>query len=123
MRRGIAVVRQWVFPASKQIVPLVIGGLCLWAIAHRFDANSLSQIGSAILGLGPAQWIMAMLATGLSFWALGRYDVVVHRHLRTGCAPPMPPASAPPQLHLARLWAWAWSPARLCDGGFCRACP
>lgn len=87
MRRGIAVVRQRVFPASKQIVPLVIGGLCLWAIAHRFDANSLSQIGSAILRLRPAQWIMAMLATGLSFWALGRYDVVVHRHLRTGCAP------------------------------------
>lgn len=91
MQRGILAVRQrvWqrVWPASRQILPLLIGISCLWAIGQRFDAASLSQIGGAMLGLEAAQWIMAMLATALSFWALGRYDVMLHRHLRTGCAP------------------------------------
>ena len=87
MHKGLSVIRQRVWPASRQLVPLLIGGACLWAIGQRFDAASLPQIGHALLGLEPAQWIMAMLATAVSFWALGRYDVVLHRHLRTGCAP------------------------------------
>jgi len=30
------------------------------------------------------QWALALLATGISFWAVARYDVIAHRHFRTG---------------------------------------
>ncbi|MGB3146473.1 MAG: YbhN family protein, partial [Paracoccaceae bacterium] len=39
----------------------------------------------ALIGdISPLQWAAGLMATGLSFWALGQYDAVVHRLLRSG---------------------------------------
>lgn len=64
--------------------PFVMAGLCLWAIFTRIELPSLSDLGGLLGGLRLWQWLAACGATGISFWALGRYDSVGHRHLQTG---------------------------------------
>ena len=36
------------------------------------------------MAVKPWQWLLALVATGISFWAIARYDVIAHRHFRTG---------------------------------------
>lgn len=51
-------------------------------------ADRISQIDAVALGLAfgqiaPGQWLAALASTALSFWAVGHYDAVVHRHFAT----------------------------------------
>ncbi|MBQ4824651.1 DUF2156 domain-containing protein [Leisingera sp. HS039] len=65
-------------------VPFLVMGGCLWLLQTQTELPPMRELG-AILGSLPAwKWAAAVLATGLSFWALGRYDSVAHRHLGTG---------------------------------------
>ncbi len=66
--------------------PFAFGLLCLYLLRDQLSAVDLSAVRTAILGVSPLQWLAALGATGVSFWALGRYDVVIHRHLNTGIA-------------------------------------
>ncbi|UYV39306.1 phosphatidylglycerol lysyltransferase domain-containing protein [Rhodobacteraceae bacterium D3-12] len=74
--------RLW--PLLRQCVPLMLGLACLWLLAGNLDDFDVTALQSAFRGISPAGWALAALATGVSFWAVGRYDVVVHRHLRSG---------------------------------------
>ncbi|MGL4320209.1 MAG: phosphatidylglycerol lysyltransferase domain-containing protein [Paracoccaceae bacterium] len=74
----------------------------LWAMAPRMGFSALLMAGFAYLlqdrlaafdpaaalaqvqGLHFGQWLGAILATGISFWAVGRYDGALHQHLATG---------------------------------------
>jgi len=61
--------------------------LCLSVVYERLDPNAFDGLGQALASVDPAQWIMAAVATVISFGALGWYDVVAHRHFRTGLPP------------------------------------
>lgn len=70
----------------RYVAPILVGGACLWLLAHRLGGLDPKQIVDVLAGVTAAQWGLAALATALSFWSLGRYDGVIHRHLRTGVA-------------------------------------
>ena len=61
----------------------VFGGLFVQHLL-ALDWDILRQ---AALGIAPWQWIASLVLTGLSFAALGTYDVLVHRVLGTGTPP------------------------------------
>ncbi|QPM89676.1 phosphatidylglycerol lysyltransferase domain-containing protein [Pseudooceanicola algae] len=65
-------------------LPLVVGGICIWLLAGRLSALDPETLWQAFREVTAAQWAGSFAATALSFWALGRYDAVMHRHLRTG---------------------------------------
>ena len=69
---------------GRAALSLAAAGLFLWLLADRLHSLDLAATRAAFAALEAWQWLAATLATALSFWALGRYDDVMHRHLRTG---------------------------------------
>ncbi len=56
-------------------------GLVLW---HRLQGLDAAAVAAALRGIPAPAWGAALAATWVSFWAVGRYDDTVHRHLGTG---------------------------------------
>lgn len=73
-----------------RMVPVGLGLICLYLVARHLDDLSFRHVLHDLEAVTPGQWLGAAIATGLSFWALARYDVLAHRHLCTG----VPPARA-----------------------------
>lgn len=74
-------------PASRFMrlaFPFAVTALCLWLLQDRVALPSPGDLELLLRGVQPWQWGGALLATCVSFWALGRYDSVAHRHLDTG---------------------------------------
>lgn len=65
-------------------VPFVMMISCLWLLQTRVDLPSMQALSRMMTQVTPLHWAGAVLATGISFWALGRYDLVAHRHFGTG---------------------------------------
>lgn len=63
--------------------PLLIGAVCLWLVAGKLDQIDLTSIPHALSQISLWQWSVALAATGVSFWALGRYDIIFHRMFHT----------------------------------------
>ncbi|MDE4174673.1 phosphatidylglycerol lysyltransferase domain-containing protein [Phaeobacter sp. PT47_59] len=74
--------------AFRWTAPVAMALLCLWALDARIGLPSLADLGATLAALPGWKWAAACLATAISFWALGRYDSVAHRHLRTGLDSP-----------------------------------
>ena len=70
--------------AFRITAPLLIMTACLVALAGHAEVPSLPELLALIRQVPPLNWCSAIAGTILSFWALGRYDAVAHRHLRTG---------------------------------------
>lgn len=70
--------------AGRAVLSVAAAVLFLWLLAHRLHDLDLAATIAAVSHLGAMQWAAAGLATAISFWALGRYDDVMHRHLGTG---------------------------------------
>ncbi|MFT6605670.1 MAG: phosphatidylglycerol lysyltransferase [Halocynthiibacter sp.] len=70
--------------ALRQLVP--VGIMCallfwVWEYAATLDFAAIhASLGSVTGG----QWALALVFSAASFWAVGRYDCVVHRQLSTG---------------------------------------
>ncbi|WP_264213355.1 phosphatidylglycerol lysyltransferase domain-containing protein [Leisingera thetidis] len=74
-------------PAARRIrlaAPFLIMAVCLWLLQAQTDLPLPGELGAALISLPAWKWAGAALATCISFWALGRYDSVAHRHLGTG---------------------------------------
>jgi phosphatidylglycerol lysyltransferase len=74
-------------PASRVLrltFPFAVTALCLWVLHDRVALPSLGDLETLLRDVTPGQWLAALAATLVSFWALGRYDSVAHRHLATG---------------------------------------
>ncbi|WP_291728916.1 phosphatidylglycerol lysyltransferase domain-containing protein [Leisingera sp. F5] len=74
-------------PAARLIrltVPFLVMGVCVWLLQTQTELPPMRELGAILISLPAWKWGAAVLATGLSFWALGRYDSVAHRHLGTG---------------------------------------
>ncbi len=68
----------------KQILPLTIGLTCVWLLWARLADLDVTAVSDALKRVPVVGWICGALTSFASFWAVGRYDTVVHRHLRTG---------------------------------------
>ena len=60
---------------------------CALLLYQRLEGLDIAALGAAFRAVSALQWGLAGVATGLSFLAVARYDVVAHRHFATGCAP------------------------------------
>jgi phosphatidylglycerol lysyltransferase len=65
----------------------VLGLLFLALLAHRLQSIDPVLVLSALGGIGLVPLAGALLATGISFWAVAGYDQAWHQHLRTGIDP------------------------------------
>lgn len=68
----------------RHAIPIGIGIVCCWALYHQLHHIDFAQLWAAVLAVRPWQWTLALIATATSFWAIARYDVIAHRHFRTG---------------------------------------
>lgn len=75
---------QWLRLTGRAVLSLALGGLFLWLLAARLAEVDLGAVLTALSGVTPRHWAGAVVMTGLSFWAVGHYDAVLHRHFATG---------------------------------------
>ncbi|MEI2804819.1 phosphatidylglycerol lysyltransferase domain-containing protein [Albidovulum sp.] len=68
----------------RQALPLLAVVLAAVLMRERFRAVDPGAVRDAVAQIAPVQWLCAAAATAVSFLALGRYDAVIHRYLRTG---------------------------------------
>ena len=71
----------------RQLALLVLVLLAVWIFRDRLIALDFANIRRSVGDLTPGQWVTACLATLTSFWAIGRYDDIVHGLSRTGVDP------------------------------------
>ena len=64
---------------ARQILPLGFALGIVWLLWGKMDGLDVNHIKSSLKTVAPHQWLLAAFFSALSFWALGRYDRVVHR--------------------------------------------
>lgn len=67
----------------KHGLPLVAAALFLTLLWQRLAEINGAQVWFALSTVSVWNWGLAVLATALSFWAVGRYDAIIHRQLNT----------------------------------------
>ena len=82
-RQTAGAVLRKLWHVSRVTVPLGIGAFCVWVVFQSLTPGVFDGVGHAVHALKLWQWVGAFAATGVSFWALARYDLVLHRHFRT----------------------------------------
>ncbi len=75
---------QWLRLMLRAVVPLLIAAVFLALLSARLGAMDTAAVAQALSGVAPRQWAGALLMTAISFWAVGHYDAVLHRHFATG---------------------------------------
>jgi phosphatidylglycerol lysyltransferase len=75
---------RWRSLLLKQSVPLLVVGAALPFILRELQALDVAAALGQVRSLTVTQWVLACVATAISFIALGRYDRAIHRYLRTG---------------------------------------
>lgn len=70
----------------RAALSLGAGGLLLWLLANRLSTIEPQEVARAFASLPAHVWGLAVVATAASFWAVGHYDAVIHRHFATGLA-------------------------------------
>jgi len=78
--------RPWRGILLRQGLPVSLGIVLIYLLVERVGSLDNDQIATAFGSVGALQWALALAATGVSFLAVGRYDVVLHRILQTGIA-------------------------------------
>jgi len=69
---------------SKQLLPLALLLVFAWLIIQKSQELDFQSIFQAVHAITPVQWTTAIAAAAVSFWAIGRMDLVIHRLLGTG---------------------------------------
>ena len=70
--------------ASRAALSLAFLAGFVWLLSDRWAQIDTVALAQAFAGLRADQWGLALGLTSLSFWAVGRYDAVLHRHFATG---------------------------------------
>ena len=68
----------------RQIGPWSVAALVVFLLRDRVMALDVGRVIDCVLAVSAGDWAMAVLATGISFWAIGRYDGVLHGIIGTG---------------------------------------
>jgi len=74
----------WRRPLLHQFLALAGLAVLVLVLRDRLMALDTGAVLAAFHQVGPGQWAAALAATGVSFWALGHYDGVLHHALATG---------------------------------------
>ncbi|GAA4229545.1 phosphatidylglycerol lysyltransferase [Sagittula marina] len=69
---------------ARRTLPTVAGGLLLLLLWQKAQTLDWLAVKAAFSDISMLAWGVAALASAASFWAVAQYDVVAHRHLRTG---------------------------------------
>ncbi|THH38705.1 DUF2156 domain-containing protein [Aliishimia ponticola] len=69
---------------ARQAAPLGVAAICVAVLWPQVQEQDIDALAAAWNAIGPAQWGLAVLFTATSFFAVGQYDVIAHRHLDTG---------------------------------------
>lgn len=75
---------RWGELAFRAAISLGLALGMVWLLANRLAHLDFTALGQSFASLQPAQWAAALALTGVSFWAVGRYDAALHRHFATG---------------------------------------
>ncbi|MBP0482030.1 phosphatidylglycerol lysyltransferase domain-containing protein [Sagittula salina] len=73
--------------SARRYLPITLGTALLALLWHKARDLDWEAVGHALTAIAPLTWALAVLATAVSFWAVAQYDVIAHRHFRTGYAP------------------------------------
>lgn len=65
-------------------LPFGVSVVTLWLLAGQIDPADIRSIAATVQQVSSFQILGAVVLSALSFWAVGRYDVVAHRHFQTG---------------------------------------
>lgn len=71
----------------RHVWPLALGAACCWLLWHQLEGLDVPALWAAVFAVTPWQWGIAVAATGISFFAVARYDVIAHRHLQNAHDP------------------------------------
>ncbi|MGL6212202.1 MAG: phosphatidylglycerol lysyltransferase domain-containing protein [Paracoccaceae bacterium] len=80
---GVDVI-QWSRLWVRAALTIGLAGSFCWLLAVRLGELDFGAVHLALSDVHILQWSAAGLATAVSFWAVGHYDAVVHRHFATG---------------------------------------
>lgn len=78
------VVLAWPKLLARALLSLGLCGAFLWLLLQRLAHLDLAEMRTAFGSVSATHWLAAVVLTGVSFWAVGRYDAVLHRHFATG---------------------------------------
>lgn len=67
----------------RQFFPFLLAAVCLFWLLKVAGELDLHAVLAVATGISAFQWVTALGMTGISFAALGRYDVLFHRWLDT----------------------------------------
>ena len=67
--------------------PVAALGAGIWILAKRLEGVEISHVLDAVVAVSPLGWMGAIAATWLSLAAVGQYDAILHRVLKTGVSP------------------------------------
>lgn len=70
--------------ASKLLFGFASTSFFLFLLRAQLKDIEFALVRDALTEVSLGQWIAALGATSLSFWAIGQYDLIAHRHFRTG---------------------------------------
>ncbi|MGJ8583462.1 MAG: phosphatidylglycerol lysyltransferase domain-containing protein [Marinosulfonomonas sp.] len=70
--------------ALRQIIPITLTALCVWVLQSRIETIDFADVFRILRQFNVFQWSLAVCASAVSFWAIGRYDAIMHRVLGTG---------------------------------------
>lgn len=70
--------------ALRQILPLALALGLFIALRHKIAELDFAAIGAGLGQVSPMAWLAAACLSAVSFWAVGRYDRVVHGVIGTG---------------------------------------
>ncbi len=65
-------------------LPIGVSALTLWLLAEQIAMSDLRAVAETVRQVSFLQIVAATLLSALSLWAVGRYDLVAHRHLQSG---------------------------------------
>ena len=69
---------------TRLFIMLAISALFVGLLAQRLAEVDFSATWAAVGLVSPFAWAGALALTAAAFWAVGQYDVVLHRHFETG---------------------------------------
>ena len=72
---------------ARQVLPFALAFGLIWYLSGHLGRVDPDLVASELATISPLQWLLALLATVLSFWAVGRYDGVLHRQFASTVRP------------------------------------
>ena len=74
--------------AARVVISLALAVVFVWFLSLRLADIVWADVRAGFTAVPWHQWLAASIATGISFWAVGHYDAVLHRHFATGLPGP-----------------------------------